>query len=206
MNLPSRYLSNWRAFGFLLAVVLPFAQPARAQGSASVAPANLNHLVDNAQIIVRGNVVSAVLEPHPQFANLQTVVVTFAVAKTFKGQVPPTLTFRQFVWDIKDATGSGGYHKSEELLLFLNPTSVYGLTSPVGMEQGRFRVLRDDRGNRFAVNGRGNIGLFADVATKSAARGVTFSPQARAMLSKSAGQVSLGTLEETIQVLVVARP
>ena len=205
MNLPSRCLS-WRGFGFLLAFVLLFAEPACAQGSVSVSAANLDHLVDNAQIIVRGNVVSAVLEPHPQFANLQTVVVTFSVAKTFKGQATPTLTFRQFVWDTKDTTGSGGYHKSEELLLFLNPTSLYGLTSPVGMEQGRFRVLRDDRGNRFAVNGRGNVGLFADVVMNSNARGVTFSPQARAMLSKNGGQVSLGTLEETIQVLVAARP
>lgn len=206
MNLPSRYLSNWRVFGFLFALILLFADPACSQGNATVAPANLNHLVDNAQIIVRGNVLSAVLEPHPQFANLQTVVVTFSVAKIFKGQATPTLTFRQFVWNTKDAMGSGGYRKSEELLLFLNPTSLYGLTSPVGMEQGRFRVLHDDRGYRFAVNGRGNVGLFADVVTKSAARGVTFSPQARAMLSKNGGQVSLGTLEETIQVLVATRP
>jgi hypothetical protein len=206
MNLHGCYFSNWRVFGFLLAVALLVAQPACAQGSANVALANLNHLVDNAQIIVRGNVVSATLEPHPQFANLQTVVVTIAVAKTFKGQVTPTFTFRQFVWDIRDATSPGGYHKSDELLLFLNPTSLYGLTSPVGMEQGRFRVLRDDRGNRFAVNGRGNIGLFVDVVTESAGRSVTFSSQARSMLSKNAGQVSLGTLEETIQVLVAARP
>ena len=81
MNLPTGY-RNWHAFGLLLALVLLFAQPAGAQGRAGVAPANLNHLVDNAQIIARGNVVSALLEPHPQFANLRTVVVTFAVAKT----------------------------------------------------------------------------------------------------------------------------
>lgn len=205
MNLTSRSLRNWRVFGSLLALLL-FSEPGCAQGNASVAPANLNHLVDNAQIIVRGNVLSAVLEPHPQFANLQTVLVTFSVAKILKGQATPTLTFRQFVWDTKDAAGSGGYHKSEELLLFLNPTSLYGLTSPVGMEQGRFRVLHDGRGNRFAVNGRGNAGLFAEVVTKSAARGVTFSPQTRAMLSRNGGQVSLGTLEETIQALVAARP
>jgi hypothetical protein len=162
--------------------------------------------VENAQMIVRGNVVSAVLEPHPQFANLQTVVVTISVAKTFKGQAAATITFRQYVWNVRDVTEAGGYHKSEQLLLFLNPTSMYGLTSPVGMEQGHFRVLHDNHGNRYAVNGRGNVGLFTDTMTKSAARGVTFSAQAKAMLSKSGGQVSLGALEEAIQALVAVRP
>jgi len=173
-----------------------------SQGRASVAQANLNYLVENARTIVRGNVLSTSLEPHPQFSNLQTVVVTIAVAKSFKGQVGSTLTFRQYVWETKEFPNAGGYHKAEELLLFLNPESAYGLTSPVGMEQGHFRVLHDNKGNRYAVNGRGNVGLFSDVLSKSAAHGVTFSAQAKAMLSKAGGQVALSTLEETIQGLV----
>lgn len=198
--------ARWHGLVVLPVLFLLLAPEAHSQSSASVAQANLNYLVENAQMIVRGNVVSAVLEPHPQFANLQTVVVTIAVAKSFKGQAAATVTFRQFVWNSKGLTGAGGYHKSEELLLFLNPTSLYGLTSPVGMEQGHFRVLHDNRGNRYAVNGRGNVGLFTDVITISTAHGVTFSAQANAMLSKSGGQVSLGTLEETIQALVAVRP
>lgn len=51
---------------------------------------------------MRGNVASVVLEPHPQFANLQTVVVRIAVATTFKGQAGSTLTFRQYVWGTKE--------------------------------------------------------------------------------------------------------
>ncbi|MGH9729992.1 MAG: hypothetical protein ACRD4V_15560 [Candidatus Acidiferrales bacterium] len=177
-----------------------------AQSSASVAQANLDYLVRNAQTVVRGNVVSAVLQPDPQFSNLQTVVVTIQVAKTLKGQALPTLTFRQYVWNSKDVTGPGGYHKAEQILLFLNPVSAYGLTSPVGMEQGQFRVLHDSKGNLYALNGRGNVGLFTNVLTKSEARGVTFSTRAKTMLSKRGGQVPLGALEETIQALVGARP
>jgi hypothetical protein len=187
----------------LFLAVAPAAHP---QSTASVAQADLNYLVENAKTIVRGNVVSAVLEPHPQFGNLQTVVVTIAVAKTFKGQASPTLAFRQYVWNVKDVTGPAGYHKSEELLLFLNPTSLYGLTSSVGMEQGHFRILHDKQGNRFAINGRGNVGLFTGVTAKSAARGVTFSPRAMAILSKTGGQISLATLEETIQALLATQP
>lgn len=188
-------------------VVLPllfllFAPGTYSQSSASVAQANLNYLVENAHTIVRGTVVSVAVEPHPQFANLQTAVVTIAVAKTFKGQPGSTLTFRQYVWGTKEYPIASGYHKAEELLLFLNPESAYGLTSPVGMDQGHFRVLRDNKGNRYALNGRGNVGLFSDVLSKSAAHGVTFSAQAKAMLSKAGGQVPLGTLEETIQALV----
>jgi len=187
-----------------LLVLLP--SPAHSQGSATVARANLNYLVDNAQTIVRGNVVSAIVEPHPQFANLPTVLVTISVSKTFKGQVGTTFTFRQFLLEGKDTTGPGGYHKSQELLLFLNPTSLYGLTSPVGQEQGRFRVLHDNQGNRFALNGKGNVGLFEDVQATSSSRGVTFSPQARAMLATTSGRVSLATLEKTVQALVVEHP
>jgi hypothetical protein len=198
--------ARWHGLIALPVLLLLLAPAMHSQSGASVAQANLDYLVENARTIVRGNVVSAVLEPHPQFANLQTVVVTIAVAKTFKGQAATTLTFRQYVWNVRDATGAGGYHKAEELLLFLNPTSLYGLTSPVGMEQGHFRVLHDNKGNRYAVNGRGNVGLFTDVMTKSVARGVNFSAQAKVMLSKSGGQVSLGTLEETIQALVAVRP
>ena len=205
MSLPSLRRA-WCAVSLCAIAVLLLPEAALSQGSATVAAANLGYLVDNAQTIVRGNVVSAVLEPHPQFENLQTILVTLAVSKTLKGQAAGTVTFRQFVWDMRDATGPGGYHKSEELLLFLNPASPYGLTSPVGMEQGRFRVFRDRRGNRFAVNGRRNIGLFADVAVISAARGVKLTPQARSMLSKNGGQVSLAVLEETVQALAAARP
>src|ERR1700675_3565913 len=103
----------WYVFNFFLLTFLLFPEPTLSQGTASVAPADLNYLVDNAYTIVRGHVVSAVLQPHPQFENLQTVLLTVAVAKTLKAQANSTVTFRQFVWDLRDATKSGGYHKSE---------------------------------------------------------------------------------------------
>jgi hypothetical protein len=198
---------RWRALltlatGLLLAI----APNVQAQSSVRVAQANLDYLVQNARTIVRGNVVSAVLEPHPQFSNLQTVVVTIQVAKTLKGPAAPTTTFRQYVSNTKDAVGVGGYQKAEEILLFLNAESAYGLTSPVGMEQGLFRVVKDSRGNKFAMNGRRNIGLFTDVQTNALARGAVFSTQAKTMLTSGGGQVPLGTLEETIQALAGVRP
>jgi|SRR5580698_2103250 hypothetical protein len=66
----------WAGFVVLPVLFLLLVPATRSQTGARVANANLNYLVENAQTIVRGNVVSAVLEPHPQFANLQTVLVT----------------------------------------------------------------------------------------------------------------------------------
>jgi hypothetical protein len=160
-------------------------------------------LVQRASTIVRGNVISAKVELHPQFANLQTVVVTIAVSKVLKGTAPATYTFRQFLLEAKDTSDTGGYRKTGELLL-LNPVSQYGLTSPVGMDQGRFRVVRDRHGKGIAVNGRSNIGLFDQLASKAAARGVSFSPRAQSMLAKPANQASLDSLEDTIVALVGA--
>jgi hypothetical protein len=175
-----------------------------AQHTATVAPASLDRLVESAETIVRGNVVSAVVEPHPEFSNLQTIVVTVAVSDVLKGQSGRTLTFRQLELNSRDLP-AGGYGKSQEVLLLLNPVSPYGLTSPVGLEQGRFRVLRDGKGNRIAVNGRNNVGLFSDVASKASSRGVVLSARAKAMLAKPAAQASLDGLEDAIRSLVGTR-
>ena len=115
--------------------------------------------MQSAGTILRGHVVSAVIEPHPKYSNLKTVVVTISVQRVLKGEAADTYTFRQFVWDARDAADMAGYRKAGELLLFLNPVSAYGLTSPVGLDQGRFRVVRDAKGKAFAVNGREKLRL-----------------------------------------------
>ena len=147
---------------------------------------------------------SARVEPHPQFANLQTVVVTLSVTKVLKGETFSTITFRQFLWDARDLPIFAGYKGAGELLLFLNPVSPYGLTSPVGLEQGRFRILHDAKGNRYVLNGRGNLGLFDHVADKASSRGLVFSKTVREMIAKPAGQAPLNDFEDFIHALVGA--
>src|SRR6267154_712747 len=159
-------------FFLLLLLVCPAAY---SQGGARTAPADLDTLVHGAQTIVRGQVTSAKVEPHPQFPNLYTVVVTLTVNKVLKGESVSTITFRQYLWDARDVPTFAGYKGAGELLLFLNAVSPYGLTSPVGLEQGRFRILRDAKGNRYALNGRGNLGLFSQVESKASSRGLTLS-------------------------------
>jgi hypothetical protein len=189
-------------YTIITVLLLSLASAAFAQDGAQTAPAALDQLVESSATILRGHVISAVAEPHPQFANLQTVLITISVIKVMKGQAPSIYTFRQFVWDPRDVADTAGYRKAGELLLFLNPVSQYGLTSPVGLDQGRFRVIRDTKGRGFAVNGRGNFALFDQVSNKASTRGITLSRQAQSMMAKSGGLASLDSLEETIAALV----
>lgn len=197
----ARYTCRFRDVVLALLVLMCFVSPALAQGSASTASADLDQLVQRAQNIVRGRVVSAAIEPHPQFPNLQTVVITLSVSKVLKGAAGSTLVIRQFQWDAREASSLSAYKGEGEVVLFLNPVSQYGLTSPVGLEQGRFRVLTDDKGNRYVMNGRGNLGLFTAVPAKATARGIAFSKPVQAMFANLTGKASLDSFEEAVRVL-----
>jgi hypothetical protein len=184
-----------------LAWALCSVVPAWPQSAASTSPVDLAQLVQSAQTIVRGRVISAKVEPHPQFSNLRTVVITMAVTRQLKGQSTSTLTFRQFLWDAQEASIFAGYKGAGELLLFLNPVSPYGLTSPVGLEQGRFRVLRDAKGNSYVLNGRRNLGLFTESTADAGSHGVIYSRRVREMMATRGVQVPLDSFEEAIQTL-----
>jgi len=193
-----------RIVGSFLVFVLLACPAGQAQDGAYTSPAGLDILVQRASTIVRGQVLSAKVEPHPQFPNIQTLVVTLSITKVLKGEAASTLTFRQFIWDVHDSSAFAGYKQSGELLLFLNPVSPYGLTSPVGLEQGRFRILRDANGKRYALNGRRNLGLSNQVISKANARGIKLPPQVRDMLAKPGGSVPLDLLETAIQAFAGA--
>ena len=174
---------------------------ALAQRSALTVPRNIVQLSQQAGTIVRGNVTSVRVEPHPQLTNLTTVVVSLRVTEKLKGKTGPVLTFRQFVWDIRDKYEAAGYRKGQDLLLLLNPSSSYGLTSPVGMEQGRFQVSPDKQGRIMAVNGHANVGLFSNLlqAQQSA---LQISPATRALITGHRnGPVPLLQLEEVMHGL-----
>ena len=154
-----------RTLGFFLLVV-SIASPVYGQRGALTQRRNLAQLVEQSALIVRGHVTSARTEPHPQFHNLMTVVVTLRVDATLKGEPAATLTYRQFIWDIRDRMDAAGYRKGQELLLLMNAPTRYGFSSPAGLEQGRFRVRKDAQGNRVAMNGVANAGLFRDVESQ----------------------------------------
>jgi len=180
----------------LLAACLPCV----GQRSALSLHQNIAELTQQASTIVRGQVISAKVEPHPELTNLTTLVVTMRVTSTLKGQAASTFSFRQFIWDIRDKYEFGGYQKGQQILILLNPVSSYGLTSPAGMEQGRFLITKDEHGNSLASNGFANVGLFSDVETKAVSAKVKLSV-ASIMLARQhvRGPVALDQLETIIR-------
>ncbi len=203
-QVPQRTVAGWSIC--LLLIVCAFSLDLCAQRGALTAARSLDELTQEADLIVHGNVRSIRVEPHPQFTNLMTVVVSLDVQDTLKGAARKTVQFRQYVWDIRDQRDAVGYKKGQELLLLLGPVSKYGLSSPVGLEQGRFRILRDASGTATAVNGRGNVGLLAQTEAHAQARGIKLSARQTTFVRRpQPGPLPLSDLKDTIRTLARAQ-
>lgn len=183
-------------FGLLL------ASPAYAQRGALTVSRNLAELVAQADRIVLGRVLVARVERHPQLTNLHTVVVTLRVEETLKGKAQKTLTFRQFIWDIRDRLDAARYLKGQRVLLLLNPVTKLGLTSPAGLEQGRFRLIRDAAGNEYAVNGHNNGGLFRNLTSYAKEKGIPLDSALVSFLeTRRTGPIPLADMKNFIRQL-----
>lgn len=164
-------ISPRRALLILAACLL--TAPAFAQRGAMTIPRNLDQLADRASDIVRGTVVEARVEKHPELTALETVVVTLKLKETLKGDAQGRFTFRQYLWDARDVHDAAGYRKGQDLILLMVAPSPLGLSSPAGMGQGRFQVRRDRAGREMAVNATGNAQLFAGLADARPAAALT---------------------------------
>jgi hypothetical protein len=187
-----------------LLLALSLTDSLHAQRGAISAPQNLAQLTDTAQLIVRGNILSAKFEPHPEIASLKTVVVTMKITETLKGSAPKIYSFRQFIWDIRDRADQAGYRKGQEVLLMMNKPSEVGLTSPVGLEQGRFRIITAHAGNKMAVNGHANAGLFSGMQAELQRRKITLRPEFVRMMQQT-GPVGTTEFSQFIRLLVEKR-
>jgi len=189
----------------MLAAMIACTAPAWAQSSALTIPRNLGQLTARSADIVRGTVISARVEKHPEFDSLNTVVVKLQVKETLKGQASGVFAFREYIWDIRDSKDAAGYRKGQDLLLMMIAPSQYGLSSPAGLEQGRFVISRDKNGREVAVNGRGNIKLFDGIGEKVASKGILLSARTSSLVQKQAsGPVELRDLTALIRELAQA--
>ena len=175
------------------------ATAALAQRGAMTLPRNLDELTDRASDIVRGTVVDARVEKHPELDNLYTIVVTLSVRETLKGYARDTYTFRQYIWDFRDRHDAAGYRKGQDLLLLMNAPSRYGLTSPVGLEQGRFRIQRDRSGREVALNGTGNLRLFERLQDAKSRPAALTERQARLVARHRSGPIALEEVSAMIR-------
>lgn len=200
--IPMKRVPTGLFLAYLLLVLNLIAVPAAAQRGARVIARGLDQLAQESSTIIQGSIISVKVEPHPHYQNLMTVVVRMRVTEVLKGAPTQTLEFRQYIWDIRDELDGASYQKGQEVLLMLGPESEIGLRSPVGLEQGRFRILRTPSGPALAVNGRGNAGLFDQTEQRLHARGVSL-PAATAKIVRQtvSGPISLTDLKTAIRSL-----
>ncbi len=205
----SRALGRTLSRDFTVAVIVSLAatfcvsSAAHAQRGAITLPRNLADLSANAGQIIQGRVVSATVEPDPRYNHLQTLVLTLAVDDVLKGQAPTTFTFREFLWDVRDISDRAGYHLGDEVLLFLNRPTTLGLVTPVGLQQGRFRVVKGADGQDYAINANQNSGLFDNVVRSGALNAAKLSAKSRATVQLfQRGPIALTALKESVHLLV----
>jgi hypothetical protein len=188
---------------FFLAVFLVRATV--AQEFARTAPVSLADMTSRAATIVHGRIVEAHLAREASLQNAPVAVVTMRPLEWIKGQPAPLFTFKQFMWDVRALYGVLPYRKGEELVLFMTAVSRYGLSSPVGLEQSRFEVIR--RGAKVMVsNGARNAGLMMGVREDAQQRGLKLSPRSASLITRpTAGPIALDDFKQLARELTRSR-
>jgi hypothetical protein len=126
---------------------------------------NLEELVASAGRVVAGRCVGVRVERDPALGQWVTRA-TFRVERAVKGAGRGDLTIALLGGPGPGPAPDGAvrpgasapaapaaFREGEEVVLFLYPDSRAGLTSPVGLGQGKFLVLRDKLGRPLAANG-----------------------------------------------------
>jgi hypothetical protein len=190
-----------RSFSFFSLIALCLVPICPAQDAALARHRNLVDLTEEADVIVQGRVTSTKVEPHPEYSNLTTVLVQIQVADSLKGTPQKVVTFRQYLWDVRARYGGGGYRKGDEILLFLRPVSRLGLTSPAGLEQGRFEITRPAKGRAIAVNGHQNVGLLEGLNESARAKRVVLPAASQRLRGQAKGPMDLEDMKQTIRAI-----
>lgn len=169
-------------FALCLLIRLAFAASA-----TTLLPLDASELARRADRIFAGEVLSverAVDASHFRVM-IVTVRVTEGIKNTYAGEI---VVFKQIDEMIP---GWPHYQAGEQVMLFLTPVSRLGLTMPVGLGQGSFRVERDLLEREKVVNDFDNEGLFR--FSKGLAHPEALTDPERRMVMKRRGPVERET-------------
>ena len=155
-------------------LVLPAAIHAPPLMASRVKPVNLEEMTASAKTIVSGECVSVEIVRDPELG-LDVASITLRVDRTVKGRADEIVTVRMIVGAGAPERGSGvagmpRFEPGERVILFLYGESASGLTSPVGLGQGKFTVHRDKQGREVALNGFPNRLLFQRLSADALTR------------------------------------
>jgi hypothetical protein len=148
-----------------------FLGPAEASRARTL---NLEQLAAHADRIFRGRCIQAQVAIDPTLGQTVTYV-SFVPEHVVRG--PSSLHGTLTIKLLGNRTSSAGpgdaidglpqFEAGEEVILFLYPDSAHGLTSPVGLGQGKFRVVPDKAGKPVAANMFGNDSLFDGLSSRA---------------------------------------
>ncbi len=142
---------------------------AGAAQSSKVLPLNLPQIVEDAGKIFVGKCTEVKSGKDPE-SQLVVTWITFKVSRGIKGDVQETETIKQIGGSHEGLTVSTFTPKfkvGEEVLLFVYPPSSVGLTSAVGLNQGKFLVYSDkETGKKKVTNGMPENVLFSPQPSK----------------------------------------
>lgn len=167
----------------------------------AVRPVNLAYLARRADVIVQGQIASVRRKPLPGYPNISTVEVTLRVERSLRGLPGKTYTFREVYLGLRSAEGKRAYMPGQRLFLFLPSPSQYGLSSPIGIGQGRFHIAGDGAGVAKLANEQGNAGLFHGVERDVIKAGKQLTPEQRKLASTHRGPVPLEEFVSLVQSL-----
>lgn len=171
------------------------------QAQFRVKQVNLAYLTQRADVIVQGHVTEVVHETLPNSPNIYTLRVTLRVDDMMRGPAGKTYTFREIFLGLRAKEGKRSYQAGQHLLLFLPSPSRYGLSSPIGIEQGRFHISQNTSGSALISNETGNIGLFDDVAVTSSNAGRVLTKNQWNVVSTKRGPVQLNDFVSLVKNL-----
>jgi hypothetical protein len=153
-----------------MSCLAPFALQA-----SQVRLVNLEQMTQHAARIFAGRCAGATVVFDASLGRNVTVA-TFRVYRAVKGVTGKTVTVRML--DAEAVQGAPGddpssiatFRNGEEVILFLYGESAQGLTSPVGLGQGRFNIFTDKEGRKLALNHLGNKNLLKGLRPDALAR------------------------------------
>jgi len=180
-------------------VFILFACPLSAQFMAQ--RVNLAYLSQRADVIIRGQVTNVSQEPMPGYPNIPTIAVTIAVDQSMRGTTEKIYTFREVLIGWRSTPVKKMYEVGQHLFLFLPAPSQYGLSSPIGLGQGRFRVSQDSAGQTTVMNENSNAGLFRDVDMAAHKAGRPLTANQRRLAATERGPVALDEFVSLVKSL-----
>jgi hypothetical protein len=149
----------WLGFALLLT-------SASGSWASKIKPLNLSELSGSAGKIFEGKCLERRSGRDEATGQIVTWY-TFQVLEPIKGKFEETITFKQYGGsdnNIVMQTHIAQYEVGEVAILFLYPPSKIGLTSSVGMTQGKFSIKTFPKtGAKFVTNGMPGMVLFEDM-------------------------------------------